>query len=161
MNTTYQNAVEQMNESQSYPGILRLLMGAWLCIWVMPFLALTLGAVIAIPALLLKLMGANQVMLALLGLTGLTALFLAGMAIYGYATRRYYAWVMSCLAFRLASFLIGIAIIVCLFNLPFSVIGFLYILGAFVLLKCSLVCSNQINKRSFKDVYSVVKYSHY
>lgn len=150
--------LESQNVNGKLPGWGMLL---WLFLALLPLSALLVGAVIAVPLLILNLLGADFLKMLLTGLAGLAFITLYIGSLIGFIRQWYFAWVMATAATLLASFLLGLIIVVSLFNMPLNVLFLAALTALFILLRISLMCFTTLNLRDIKDRFSVVKYSHY
>lgn len=154
----YSANLESQNEKGKLPEWAMFL---WLLIALLPLSAFIVGAAAAVPLLVLSLLGADLLKMIVTGLAGLAFIALYIGSLIGFAKHWYVSWVMAMVATLLASFLLGLIIVVSLFNMPLNVPFLAVIVFFFILLRISLLCSTTLNLRDIKDRFSVVKYSHY
>lgn len=136
-------------------------MFVWSIITVIPFCLTVAGLFVIVPALFLKFAGLEILLLILLGVAGLTSLVLIVLCIAGFLKGWYLTWIVSRLSFYYGSFMVGLGIVIMIFNLPYVWSSALFLLGMFILLKFSLMCIESINSKEIRQRYSVVHYSHY
>lgn len=81
--------------------------------------------------------------------------------LYGFVKGWYFSWLVAKLSYQMAGFLIGLAIVITIFNAPFNIVGAVVVAGQFALLKWAFVSNASLDSREFREKYSVIKYSHY
>ncbi len=138
----------------------KILCFLWFCLWIGPLLVLGGAFVLAVPMLILTLMGLATSPLAFLLIVpvvlGMVVLGLA--ALYGYWKGFYLTWVLAQMAFRFALFVLGLSLSLGVFLYPFDVNGMLMLLTSALALWVSSLQLRYMNSLSARNKYKVDAY---
>ena len=138
----------------------RLLGALWLCIALIPTIAIAGAIILMLPMLLLMLIGVSESLFAglLMVIVGLGLLGAAVLAVVGYFMYWYYGWLVSSIAYRLMPFVIGLVLSVGIFTLPWSFKGGLLLAMILSAMVISLRAINYISSERQRELYNVDHY---